>query len=183
MVTQKWHLFDHLVDAIREIGGIEYLHRGLYESADKIFETLYRKSSKRRQSAMDKTVERYNRNVLRAQFQGNCCERLTRQNPCKLYVMKHDKEAMLASGLGETLAKLESFATIFASPTRASIDAALWTTPLHSMIIVFEEDRLRAICTLLREYFREKSENLIEKRHWSIIMPASAYFPGITTST
>lgn len=43
---QKWYLLDCLVDAIKGVGGILFLHRGLYESSHKIFKTLYAKSSK-----------------------------------------------------------------------------------------------------------------------------------------
>lgn len=82
-----------------------------------------------------------------------------------------------------TLAALESFVTMFASPIKTSIDIPLRTTPLHLMIKEIEEDELRPLCTLLKEYSQETPKNIIEKRHRSFIMPASAYLPEILPST
>lgn len=46
MRTRKWHAADHLLGNLRDMGNISTLHAELYESAHKIFETLYMKSAK-----------------------------------------------------------------------------------------------------------------------------------------
>lgn len=53
-------MFDHLADGIGDVGRIEFLHGELYETAHKQFKRLYGKTSKRRSSAVNETVERHN---------------------------------------------------------------------------------------------------------------------------
>lgn len=46
MGTQKWHLFDHLKDAIGDVGPGKFLHGGLFEAAQKQFKRSYEKHQK-----------------------------------------------------------------------------------------------------------------------------------------
>lgn len=38
---QKWHFFEHAVDAIRKVGGDEYFHDRLYESENTVFKMKF----------------------------------------------------------------------------------------------------------------------------------------------
>lgn len=58
MGSQKWHILDHLVDALRETGGIEFLHCALYEGSHKDFQNVFRKSSRSWVSTMNEPVKR-----------------------------------------------------------------------------------------------------------------------------
>lgn len=57
---QKWHLLDGLVEAIRHMRGIQFLHEGLYEGLRSLFKTEYEKCLRRLRSAMDETIRLYN---------------------------------------------------------------------------------------------------------------------------
>lgn len=62
--TQKWHLLDHLVDSIKNVGGIQFLHGDFHEGSDKVFKTVCSECPKRRGSAMDDAVRKYNAKSL-----------------------------------------------------------------------------------------------------------------------
>lgn len=46
MHTKKWYMLKHPVDAIKNVGGIEFFRGGLYAAAQKTFIRLYGKLSK-----------------------------------------------------------------------------------------------------------------------------------------
>lgn len=51
MRTSKWNALNHLVEALRHLGSMDYLDVALYESSYKRFKEKYPKSSKRRETA------------------------------------------------------------------------------------------------------------------------------------
>lgn len=51
-----WYFLDHLVDALRAIGGLAIFHCRVFENFYEIFKSFYQKSSKRHVSAQDKAV-------------------------------------------------------------------------------------------------------------------------------
>lgn len=51
------------------------------------------------------------------------------------------------------------------------------------MVAALSEEGLRALCTLLKEYLLESYKDIVERRHQSIILPALAYIPDVTTPT
>lgn len=46
MGTQRWNLLNYLVDSIRHVDCIQFLHGRLYEGSQKIFKTVYGKKLK-----------------------------------------------------------------------------------------------------------------------------------------
>lgn len=63
--TQKWHLFDHLLDAIKGVELTEFPHGELFEAAHKRFILLYGKTSRRHSTAIDETAERHTGEMLK----------------------------------------------------------------------------------------------------------------------
>lgn len=60
IATQKWHLLDHIIEGIKHVGGVQYLHERLYESSHRVIETAYRETSRRKRFATDKAFMRQN---------------------------------------------------------------------------------------------------------------------------
>lgn len=56
--TLKFHLLDHLCDDIRTSGGMQYVHAGPYEASHTMFKEHYRKTSCRKSTAMEETMNR-----------------------------------------------------------------------------------------------------------------------------
>lgn len=52
MGTSKWNALNHVVDALRNLGSVEYLDAGVYENARKIFKKTYTRSTRRRQTVV-----------------------------------------------------------------------------------------------------------------------------------
>lgn len=57
MVTMTFHLLDHIVDDIKDHVSISMLSAGLYEHKHIQFKSLYSKTSKRQDEAMNVTVK------------------------------------------------------------------------------------------------------------------------------
>lgn len=56
LCTCKWHSLDYLADAVTDAGNMHVLHAGLYESSHRFFKRVYRRTSQRTSSVMEKTV-------------------------------------------------------------------------------------------------------------------------------
>lgn len=57
--TEKFHMLDHIVQDIRRMGGIVFADAGLYEYTHTLVKQAYRTGSRRRQTAMDETVNSF----------------------------------------------------------------------------------------------------------------------------
>lgn len=58
MGTCKWNYLEHILKRLRELGGLEHLHGGLYEMSHEIFKDDYKLISKRKNSAMLESLQR-----------------------------------------------------------------------------------------------------------------------------
>ena len=57
--TEKFDMLDHIAQDIRRIGGIVFADAGLYEYSHILVKQAYRTGSRRRQTAMDETVNSF----------------------------------------------------------------------------------------------------------------------------
>lgn len=60
-LPSKWHALNHLADNIEDVGCIEVLHGGKYESAHKKFKVLYLLTIKCRIEAFQETIQLHNK--------------------------------------------------------------------------------------------------------------------------
>ena len=60
MCTVKWHVLDHVCEDIQRNGSIYQTSAELYEYAHSVFKRSYDRTSKRRASAMDESIEKLN---------------------------------------------------------------------------------------------------------------------------
>lgn len=84
MGNQKWHLLYHIVKALHENGALAFLHNGLYLGSYKSFKNVFRKSFKRRVSAMDEDVSRNSHN-LEKEISKNKTVTVGRRSTCKMF--------------------------------------------------------------------------------------------------
>lgn len=182
MGTQKWHLLDHLLDAIRHVGDVKFLHCGLYEAAHKVFKNHYRKTSKRRRSVMREVTSRQNFiNSLNHHSRVESNNK-TRQNRCKIYAVKQDSEKSLEYGRKTTLFDL---LRITESKQKCSVaeygySKQVWT---GSMVLTIGYDGMRVLYRLLSEKFQRRDVYPPAALHRALTIPASAYIRGMTVPT
>lgn len=53
--TEMWHMLDHIVENIREVGGVEYLHAVIYECAHRIIKRDCKRSLLKKKLALEET--------------------------------------------------------------------------------------------------------------------------------
>lgn len=53
METSRWHSLHHLVQDLRDVGGVEGLHGGIYVGSHKLFENEYSRTSTRSSVEME----------------------------------------------------------------------------------------------------------------------------------
>lgn len=106
------HLLYRSVNSIKHVGGIQSLHGALYEYSHELFKTVYATTSKRRGSATDEAVGRYNEKLQIDHLSGRTGEWRALQNQFKIYVVLHDSIMLFRSDVWTTLVKLESFLSL-----------------------------------------------------------------------
>lgn len=98
MGTQEWHLLDYLGNALRETGGLAFLHSALYEDFYKILKNLNRKSSKRCVSVKrNEALGRHSQNLAKQHISENKTVTLEPIKTCKAFPVKNDCRMMVAS--------------------------------------------------------------------------------------
>lgn len=65
MGKRKWHSLDHLVESVKELGGIKYLHGGIYDQSHKHVYEDYSSTIKLMSSAMEETLKRQEERLLK----------------------------------------------------------------------------------------------------------------------
>ena len=58
MRTLKFHLLSHLAEDVKKFGGLHNINAGVYEHAYLRFKDAYRRTSKRRNTAIEETIRR-----------------------------------------------------------------------------------------------------------------------------
>lgn len=58
MGTDKFHLIDYILEELRSMSGIEYLHNGLLEQVHKASKKCFRHSSMRTKTEMNESLGR-----------------------------------------------------------------------------------------------------------------------------
>lgn len=80
MGTKTWHLLGYSADLIKHVGGIQFPHGHLLEVSHKLLKTVYGKSSKRQDLAMDEIVRRYNEKLQNEYLSGRISEQRVHHN-------------------------------------------------------------------------------------------------------
>lgn len=57
IVASRWYCLENLVDSLKDVGGIVFLHAGHYESVHKVFERAYQRTFRQNGSAMKEALQ------------------------------------------------------------------------------------------------------------------------------
>lgn len=184
MGTVKWHLMDHIVADLRAVGGVEYLHGGIYEESHKLFKEDNRLTSRRKASAMAETIKKQEERALLTKGHGS--GRNTREgkrNATLAAAVKDDCARLVRSGIKTTLAELEAvrscvYETYVLGSSFNGIPA-----DLGSLAQSLGDRGMLSFIRQLRDELTRDGLSLNEARTIPLCLPASAYLPGIPPPT
>lgn len=183
MGTSKWHSLDHVVESLRHVGGIEYLHGGLYEHAHKRFKDAYKLTSRRKRSAMEETLRRQ---LEIASNSTKCLSSLStvlRPNACRIESVRNDSTYLIRHGPYISLRELEGAlhhlyerklygkSQVLVNPKTLLLGEGVGTDALKVLIRLLKR-------RLLPDIDKPSSELISKLRDRKIQVPSSAFVAG-----
>lgn len=184
MGTSKWHALEHVVDNLRDLGGIQYMHGGLYEQSHKNFKEDYKLTSKRVHSAMTETLKRQEERAL---LQHDQTLRPVRHNRRKIAVVKEDGASLVKTGPTTTLNCVErTVRHINGERGRMCVASNIPKGHLNVALNLIDCIGKDGTGSFIRMMYTQLGRNgipEIEARNCSVQIIASAYVPGIYPPT
>lgn len=185
MGTSKWHALEHLVGNLRDLGGIQYMHGGLYEQSHKNFKEDYKLTSKRIHSAMRETLERQEERALLSKYSQDL--EAVGQNKCKVKAVKEDGAALVSSGPSMTLNCVEiARRMIIGEGTEQDIGDDIqkgqWNVALN-LVNTIGNDGTGSFLHMMYDKLGDNGYANSDARHCTIHVVASAYVSAIYPPT
>lgn len=177
--THNWHLLDHLVDSLRRVVCIQYFYVRQNKSSHRLFEALYRKTSRKIRSVMSNTIIRQNCQV-RLPLSNGILEKQQRENRYKKYVEEYDISMLARHGKGTHTLRREAALKSLTSEERKNNTLARNIPWFPKLGLTLGVDGLRALLRLLIEKFLEKGTVAITAHHKKLLVLSSAHISVIT---
>ena len=179
MGTTKFHSLDHLVDDLKVMGGIEYLHGGLFEKVHKILKEDYALTSKRVNTAMQEAIVKNDERRLMRTTNGHRGE-VSVPNQSRVRSVKEDGAFIIRIGPTLTIAQLEEVREeIIHNKSGRSSNSSL----ASSIGRALGKTLISCLIDLLFEEYEKISVRSSIARHLRFEVPTSAFVSSYPVPT
>lgn len=167
---------------MKDVGGLEHLHKDVFDGAHKLFNHLYSKSSKSKDAVMDKVINRQNFRLLLQKENSMLLFTDLYINQCKSHAVANDSAITVWHGFRTTKAELEETLLRYRPEKANKISIHFKKTCIGSLQNTLEIGSFCALCKQRNEQFKEASNIHSSTKHKAILLRASAYICGMADS-
>lgn len=164
--TSKFRMLSHIIQDLKDMGGIAYIHGGLYEKAHKIFKDAYKQTSKRHDTVTDESIRR-------SDIRKSCLELFTKTD---LKLPFNCTAQLLILNKTCRLVKSEMFASIFElqssnqqsyhTQKKRSFSESIGSTPFSVKLTkIYRKEVIDIFIVLIRN---ELHKIVLKALHWII---------------